>query len=391
MGSDDTLRAALLSLGPATGMSANRRVVGGASILERQIDVALALGCRRILLATPEQDGLAIRAQRLAEAGGAQFRLVQRGRQLLGSLRQQDELVVLAEGLLPGDKPALELLRSGPVVLTLPGAEGAAGGFERLDRDQCWAGGLVLPGRLLERLEELGDDIDPASALLRAARAARIAQRAVPEEWLATGRWTLAPVRAPRGEEVQSAVAIPLLRAKILRPLAARLVERPRVAIATGAAGGLAGTGAVVALLWSWPAIALIAAAFAGLALGTWDCARELGRVRIFSSPPRGRIEAILPHLPDPIAAAALVAGLHTQFGWPSTLYMAAVSIASWVLASLGSHRSVALFADRTLLWLLCGAGGLAGVWIAGPVVASALSLGGILLNMRNQPAITQA
>jgi hypothetical protein len=372
-------------------MGANRHTVGGASVLERQVDAALALGCRRIWLYTSVQDGLAIRAQGLAEGGGAKFRLVQRGRQLLGSLRQQDELLVMAEGLLPGDRKALEILQDGPMILTLSAAGGMAAGFERLDREKCWAGAMILPGRVIERLDELGDDIEPVSALLRAGRAARVGERAVPEEWLAAGTWSCSPSKVPIGGGETPDHTGTWQQQWLSRSLAARLVGRPRLMMATAAMGALAGFGGAAALLWAQPVIALLLVALAGVSLATWISAREQGDVRVFSAKAGGAMERFLPMIAEPLGALALVAGLHTQFGWPSTLYISALTLATWALAGIGKHRLGRFLADRTLLWLACGLGGLAGVWIAGPVLASALSLSAILLNMRNQPAITQA
>lgn len=372
-------------------MGANRHTVGGASVLERQADVALALGCRRIWLFTAEQDGLAIRTQRFVEASGAQFRLIQRGRQLLASVRQQDELLVLAEGLLPGDRTALAVLQDGPMILTLPAESGMASGFERIDRESCWAGAMILPGRVVERLDELGEDIEPVSALLRAGRAARVAERSLPEQWLTAGNWSLTPSKVPVGSGASPDEPGTWQQQWICHPIGARLVGRARLMIAIAAMGAFAGFGGVAALLWAEPALALLLVALSGLLLASWISARKQGDVRVFSAMVGGTRERFLPMIGEPIGVLALVAGLHTQFGWPSTLYIAALTLTTWILAGLGKHRLSRILADRSLLWLACGLGGLAGVWIAGPALASALSLSAILLNMRNQPAITQA
>lgn len=391
MGPDDTSRIALLSLGPATQPGANRRVVGGISALERQVDVALALGCGRIWLSTPQQDGLAIRAQALAEEGGAQFRLIQRGRQLLGSLRQQDELVALAEGLVPGERAALAPLTSGPVILTLPAESGMAAGFERLDRDLCWAGAMVLPGRVIERLDELGEDIEPVAALLRAGRAARVPEKPVPDEWLASGIWSLEADRVPVAAGGAGAEPASVLQRFVIGPFGRWLVERPRMGLATALAGGIASAGALAGLVMAMPAISLLLVALSGLLLAGWVSSRKQGDARVFSAMPRGGVERWLPLVAEPVGAAALVSGLHTQFGWPSTSYIALLTHGTWLLAGLGRHRFAAIFADRAWLWLAAGLGGLAGFWIGGPALASGLSLGAILLNIRNQPAITRA
>lgn len=388
---DDLSRIALLSLGPAIGMGGNRRCVGGATALERQIDVALALRCRRIWLFAQEQDGLAVRAQAMAEAAGAQFRLIHRGRQLLGSLRSQDSLLVLAEGLLPADREVLALLDEGPVILTIPAESGTAGGFERLDREVCWAGAMVLPGRAIEQLDSLGEEMDPVSALLRAGRVARVVERALSDDLIGSGRWSLTADLVPRASAgAGTGQASPVTR-YVVRPLAERLVERPGWSMALGMAGAMAAIGAAGSLYLALPAVALLSVAAAGVQLQCWLAVRAQRDPRVFSAPGQGRFAALLPLIPEPVGAAALIAGLNTQYAWSSTFYIAFLTIATWLLAGLGRHVSSRIFAERTGLWLVTGLGGLAGAWIAGPALASALALGALLLNLRNQPAITQA
>lgn len=388
---DELSRIALLSLGPAIGMGGNRRGVGGATALERQIDVALALGCRRIWLYAQEQDGLAVRAQAMAEAGGAQFRLIHRGRQLLGSLRRQDNLLVLAEGLLPADRESMNLLDKGPVILTLPAESGTEAGFERLDRDNCWAGAMVLPGRAIEQLEALGEEMDPVSALVRAGRVARVAERALPENWISSGRWSFTADRVPLSAEVASGAQFSPVARYVVRPLAARLVERPVWSNVVGIVGAMATIGAAGSLYLAMPAAALLLVAAAGVLLQTWLAVRAQRDPRVFSAPVQGRFAVILPLLAEPVGAAALIAGLHSQYALSSTLYTSLLTISVWLLAGLGRHGSARIFAERTGLWLAAGLGGLTGSWIAGPALTSVLALGAILLNLRNQPAITQA
>ncbi|WP_435417513.1 hypothetical protein WAB17_11635 [Parerythrobacter aurantius] len=391
MGSDTAPRTALLALGPATGMCASRRVVAGASAVERQVDAALALGCSRIWLYTAEQDGLALRVQRLAEDGGAQFRLIHRGRQILGSLRQQDELVVFGEGVLPGAGEALEHLRHGPAVLTVQASTGVPAGLERLDREWCWAGASVLPGRVIERLDALDDDIEPVSALLRAARAARVPERALPDEWLANGLWSVDAAHPPASVAGRIPEdATPVERGFVF-PVARFMVGRPGLALAALTAGFLALAGGLAALALDRPPVALLLAAAASLMARLWLAADAQSDPRVFSRAPTGLGKTALPLAGDILGGLALVLGLLPQFGWAVTLYVAGMTGATWVLASLGRGPATRFFRDRELLWCATGIAGLAGAWLAGPAVAGGLSLGGILLNMRNRAAITGA
>lgn len=361
-------------------------------MLERQVDVALALGCQRIWLFTPQQDELAIRAQQMAEEGGAQVRLVQRGRQLLGALRQQDELLVLAEGLLPVDREALALLREGPVILRLPAEDGIQAGFERMDRDYCWAGAMILPGRVAERLDELGEDIDPISALLRAGRIGRVRELSLPEDWIASERWNLRGSASPRlVHEDKQGQAVGWFDRVVVDPIGRWLVERPRAMLASAFSGGVAILGSAIVLRLSYPAVALLMVASAALLIRFWISAKKQADARVFSRVRENRAAQSLPFLPDVVGVAALWTGLQTVFGLQSTSYFVVVTCAAWLLASMGRARLASLFRHREVLWLVAGLAGLTGYWFIGAAVATAAALVGILLNLRNQPAITQA
>ncbi len=361
-------------------------------MLERQVDVALALGCKRIWLFAAGQDELAIRAQQLAETSGAKFRLIQRGRQLLGGMTHQDELLVLAEGLLPADRDMLELLESGPVILRLPSEQGLRAGFERLDRDFCWAGAMILPGRVLERLDELGEDIDPVSALVRAGRVSRVVERDLPVEWVRSGRWSLAAERVPTFTATATPQQRPSPLARFLiDPVGKWLVNRPRLVWTSMAGGGLLTLAGLVSFAYAYPAASLVLVGLAAILFRTWGSARRQGNPRVFSVGNGGQSKDWFAVVPDLVGIAALFLGLRTEFGLQSSAYITILTSATWLLAMLGKGRFAAFFQDRSLVWLGCGLAALAGSWFVGAAVASAAALVGILLNLRNRPAITQA
>lgn len=387
----DRIRVALLSLDePSDEASGNRRILGGASVLERQVDAALALGASRIWLHARHQDQLALRAQRLAEQAGADFRLVRHGRQLLGGMRQQDELLVLAEGWLPADEGVLEVFERAPVVLTLPWKIGQQEGFERMDREHCWAGAMILPGRVLERLEELDDDMEVGSALLRAARVARVPERPVPDDWLASGRWSRNPRAVPSTSAADPSENQSLLDSHILEPLGRHLGEHPQVALAVGIGAAVSGILAVTLLFLDQFAASLLAVSGSTLLVRAWSWAQRRSDPRIFSRASGRTRYAGLRRVLDGVGLIGLVLGLHTAFGWQSTFYMALATCALWVVAGLGTHRFSRVFRDHEGLWLMCGAAGLAGLWYAAVGLATTLAMAAVLLNLRNPPAITR-
>ncbi|MXP32443.1 hypothetical protein [Parerythrobacter jejuensis] len=394
VGGSHAVRVALLSLDTTSGTGPSNAVrIAGPSLLERQVDVALALGCERILLSTPQQDSVAVAAQHLAEQADVQFRVVRQGRSILGSLTQQDELLVLTEGLLLTDSSALDLLRDGPVILTVPAETGASEGYERLDRDKAWAGAMVLPGRVLEQLDALPDDIEPVAALLRAGRSAGVGEKALPPDLLKKRLWSLVTTETPEEPTSFSSVGHDEHESVLARvavgPIARVIVRKPRLAGVALAVGGVFSLGAVGLVANSWPAIAALCLVPALLGLRSWVAARSFVDARHFSSRPRDWVGQVAVRLTDGIGVAALLVGLLTIFDVKTAVYLAFVPHFCWTLACQFSHGY--LFRDRESFWLLVGATGLAGFWLAGSALATLAGLAGIAATLRKGSAITRA
>ncbi|ABC63405.1 hypothetical protein [Erythrobacter litoralis] len=388
----DMSRVALLSLSEADGAAiSNRRMVAGASALERQVDLALAAGCGRIWLLASRQDDVAIAAQHLAESGGARFRLLTHGRQLLGALRQQDELVVLAEGLVVGQGDGLAMLTSGPALLRLPADSGMNAGFERLDRDYAWGGAMVLPGRIVEQLEALPDDMEPVSALLRAARAARISESDLPEEWLAAGEWSLqsegrSSGKAGSGPEDGGEVTV---RAPAER-VGAALVGRNTIANVILCASLLAVIAAVAGLYFSQFAIALGLVALAIAGLRTWFAYRRERDPRFFSGKPPTILPDLSLHAPDLVGLIAVAAALATEFPIESAIYMTLLTYFCWILARSMSARGRSLFRHHELIWATFVIFGAFNAWFIGVAALTIVAVSAIGLDFRRGSIITR-
>jgi hypothetical protein len=165
--------------------------VAGKTIARHQLDFALALGCRKILGLGNGAAAEAVGLRQAAEAGGAKFQAVRGVRELPAAVHGNDGLLVLAHGLLPESPRAFALLQEGQGVLVLPAEAGWGAGFERLDLTAAWGGAMVIPGRLVERLDELPEDAEPIAGLLRIARQGGVPERPLAESELAEGRWQI--------------------------------------------------------------------------------------------------------------------------------------------------------------------------------------------------------
>jgi hypothetical protein len=165
--------------------------VGGSLLARHQLSLALAAGCERIIVMAREFGAEMAELQHEAERGGAGFHVISVPRGLSPLVTAADEVLVLAEGLLPTAGDALRLLQGGQAVFVQPAEAGVPAGYERIDLNHAAAGLMLIPGRLVERLMELPADVDPAAALLRIALQAGVAQRPVPEDVRTGGRWLL--------------------------------------------------------------------------------------------------------------------------------------------------------------------------------------------------------
>lgn len=189
------MRVALLSMmEPASAGADVPRAylrLGGATLAHHQLALALAAGCERVACLARALDPELAALQHEAERAGARFHMISGGRALSGIVTASDELLVLGEGVIVSPPDALELIARSPGILVLPAESAVPQGFERIDLNHAGAGLMLLPGRLVERLNDLPPDADPASALLRIGLQAGVVQRSVPQELVSNGHWLL--------------------------------------------------------------------------------------------------------------------------------------------------------------------------------------------------------
>jgi len=166
--------------------------VGGAQVVRHQLTVALAARCERIIVLAQAFSPDLAELQRESERAGASFHVLNGARGLSPLVSAADEVLVIADGLLPTTGDALRLIAAGGQgIFVQPAETGVPAGFERIDINHAAAGLMLVPGRLVERLMDLPPDADPASALLRIALQSGVVQRSLPPEVGEGGRWLL--------------------------------------------------------------------------------------------------------------------------------------------------------------------------------------------------------
>lgn len=291
MGGRFQLRVALLTaMEPADPARPEPRAflrVGGTNLVRHQLGLVLSAGVERVVCVAREPAPELAVLQREAEQASVRFHVVAGAQGLAGLVTAADEVLVVAEGLLPTTGDALRLIEMGAGVLVQPAEDGIPAGFERIDLNHAAGGVMLIPGRLVDRLNELPPDADPSSALLRIALQAGIQQRSVPDEVIRGGRWLLVRNEA----EAQAAEASWMSRHTAgvegtPGPLLARILVRqfgPALLHGGNGTGVVAITATVLALLGlglCWSKHVAVGLLFAGAGWVLRRAAAMLGRVQ---------------------------------------------------------------------------------------------------------------
>ncbi len=143
--------------------------IAGKTVAERQLRLALSAGCERIACFTDTVPPEVVVLQHIAERNGASFHVVRRVSDLAGLIAAKDEVLAFADGLFAEPELADSLVAGGRFIAALPVDVALEAGFERIDREWGWAGLMLVPGHLVDRLADLPPDSDPIAALLRIA------------------------------------------------------------------------------------------------------------------------------------------------------------------------------------------------------------------------------
>lgn len=358
------MRVALIATDEA-GYAPDRQPaeLGGRALILHQLDFALGQGCSKILFLGHGSGPEALALRDAAERAGAHFQVLRGPRDLPATVRGEDELLVLARGLLPDSVRASDLLRQGPVVLSLPVQAGAAGGFELLDLTAAWGGAMVIPGRLADRLDMLPEDGEPIAGLLRIARQAAVPERQLPESELLEGRWALLR-DAGQSRAVEPAwlrrrlpPASPWhptawLSRALLRRFGANATASTRAAPLTRSGAVLAMAGSLAAAWYGYPLGGFALLALAALAIELGEGIAQLTRPSFAGEAPPSKLSRGLRLAFDAalvaVGALALPGALHRR------VFLALLPVGLLhVPVPPGLRRWRVLFEDRLLLTAL--------------------------------------
>ena len=379
--------------------------IGGKSVLQRQLEFALELGCERIVCISNDLPSELVELQHAAETGGAKFQIIRDIKPLSGLVNASDEILVIADGLAFEPDTARELIREGRRILALPAEDAVPVGFERLNSDAAWAGIFLASGALVEKLAAMPSYVDPQSSLLRLAFQAETRMEIVPRTTLFDHQWMVirseedlsqfeaqwlrgasspstffSPIRAAADR-----AALAVMRRHSRPEKAARIVEGISVASLVGA-GGLA--------FLNYPVSGLLVTALAGF---TGRFSGTLSSI-LAGSATQSRIkkiwQTVQPIVIDVLLLALIVVSVSSRLA--SGAFFAAFMTLG--LIRLIEHPSLAIFpsklrellADRAILAVFLAGGMLTGnITLALQLFAGLLLL--LILLLFYRPKLTQA
>ena len=367
--------------------------VAGKTLAQRQLEFVLAAGSERVIALGDGASTEAVALRQGAEGAGARFDVMRDGHRLLGALGASDELLVLAPGVLADSPAAMDMLAKGNKVLVLPAASGIPAGFERIDLERAWAGALLIPGSLVERLSELPDDFEPTAALLRVALQARMREVRLPDELMADGSWAKVGDEETTGSRDEAWLRRNLMPAptKAVSPWLARtslnLFAAPLLSAHRAMAGVIAAVAVLLALAVGVSFYGLISLGFGLVALGALSSELAAGLVRLRHAPfpkSRKRIWALLPASVD--LGLAACATLAIDGDWLHRLFPALILLGSLHAGRLSERTDwSALLGDRALLAAVLAVAALFGLAEPAIMLAAAVAIALNVMNSRPQ------
>lgn len=371
--------------------------LAGRSVLARQVDLLRAQGCERILCLCDRIDAEILQVQAAVESSGGTFQALRGFLHLPAMVRADEELVILADGLVPDPATMHDLFATGPqpprFVVSLPADSPLVtrhpDDFERIDATRHWAGLLVMRGAPVQHLADFPPDADAISVLLRLALQAGTPCRSLPEKRSATQGWLLATDEAALAHQEQALINVAAGDTNWRNPSKAAARMAARVLIPRGLARG-----PLIVLL---TAATLLLGGVGASALGVPSAGLALAVCGVLAAALAEALAAIRQHLLGDESSQRILA----RFGWAVEILCAitllfALSPAWWgePLAVLGPitiglarlvlrdsrFAPIAVVADLAVLLAALAIAAAFDLLPLGTALAALLLLGGLLL-----------
>lgn len=343
--------------------------LAGRSVIAWQVAVLQSLGVERVLCLTETAGADGIGLQHAFDAQSLPIETLQGFAALPALVRAEDDLVIIADGLVPEPAVVQAVLGGGEgglqrAVASIPPDHPLAVAhpedFERIDALRHWAGVLAMRGAPVQQLADFPADADAISVLLRLALQAGTPVRTLGSGDVEPETWLLAQGAEALAVHQNALIAAAAPPADWRAPGTAAAAALVRVLAMRGLAQGplIAGSAALVLLLTGVMAAAFgfVAAGLSLAGLGAFCAQVSGGFASLAARLRRERMGsgAVLAALRDVLAAFTLWFALAPFPDWQPLAVLGPVVIALAALVSRGGNTALAVAAgDRTILLII--------------------------------------
>ena len=333
----------------------------GASVVERQLDLALAMDCKAVACLSDSVGREVIALQHRAERAGIRFITLRDNRLLSGLVTAADEIIVFANAVLPDNAAAMRHAAK-PAVLVFPADVAVPLGYERISAEFAWAGVLIASGGIVERLSDLPPDADVPSSLLRIALQSGVRPMPLERRLLDEGEWHLSA----------NAEALADREARFIRTHAAptpfsapgiAVAERMGIRVAQDILdrngtplpwimAAVAAIAALILAMFDMPEIGIALAMFMATAVVMGQVIERIGQAGEMQ-PKRSPLARVTETLVDPVLIVLITLSSPQETGW-LRLFVPLILFGLLRLATrIAPQKWRASFRDRIILSLL--------------------------------------
>lgn len=374
--------------GASAGERPAFRRFAGKSVLSHQIDCAAHLGCERVICLTGGLGPEMGTARSYAQRASVRFDVAESILRLIGLVTADDDVVLIADGVLPDCALLVNAVGEHAGVVVFPAEPALALGFERLDAARAWSGALRMRGAGVARLADLPGDCDLASSLVRIALQSGARVIEIDPSPLADGAWQRRVDRHTVLETEQRWITRQVQPSSFAAPGLA-ISQRLALRWARDIGGGrwrqapqwaalIAGTLSVGAGVASWPLtglLLLLVASFALAMAGVFD------RVETLGAPPRkaGWVLPLVSWLRDGLLVALLALLTGAEPEW-LRMFLPLTMVAAIRLGEATARPPLrALYGDRIILLVMLIAAATQGWTGAATAGIALLALAGLI------------
>ncbi|MEP3224436.1 MAG: hypothetical protein ABJO01_00550 [Parasphingorhabdus sp.] len=139
------------------------------TIVQRQVRSAQQMGADKIVLLSPTMHGALLQYVDALKIQNIDAEIARNSDHLQQYATDEDELLYLGDGILPGEVMALAVREESAEMIQVVGNADDYSSFERIDLNHRWLGIALLKASRLAEISDIPEDWDIGSALLRTA------------------------------------------------------------------------------------------------------------------------------------------------------------------------------------------------------------------------------